>query len=121
MTKMLAHRPLDAAELVCVHCGQTKPAADFRLLRGRWRSSWCKICAVVATRAWRAGNGRESVAAYNAARRVHIEPRTCAGCGRTFVPHRRDAVFCCHVCGDATRTYGHSHPDHVCPRKEIEP
>lgn len=120
MTRPYRSRPLDAAELVCVRCGERKPAADFRLVRGRWKSSWCDACYLARTREWRADNP-EYVAAYNAARRVHPEPRACAGCGRTFTPRRRDAVFCCHVCGDASRTYGRFHPDHVCPQKETEP
>jgi hypothetical protein len=43
---------------------------------------------------------------YNVTRRVHHEPRACAGCALVFTPRRSDARYCCKRCGDQLRTYG---------------
>ena len=40
--------------LPCTRCGRVLPADTFRLIRGRWRSSWCPACHVARTRQWRA-------------------------------------------------------------------
>ncbi|RAI01023.1 hypothetical protein DLJ53_17525 [Acuticoccus sediminis] len=32
-----------------------------------------------------------------------VEPRTCAGCGVTFLPRRSDAKYCSPKCGNAVR------------------
>lgn len=41
---------------LCHRCEVFRPAAAFRLIRGRWRSSWCNACAQERTRVWRAQN-----------------------------------------------------------------
>jgi hypothetical protein len=59
-----AHRrytrsPLEASDRLCVRCGHVWPIASFAVLRGRWPSSWCRACAVDATRTWRLANAVE--------------------------------------------------------------
>jgi hypothetical protein len=40
----------------CTRCGTWLRVHAFRLLRDRWRSSWCGPCSVAATREWRRAN-----------------------------------------------------------------
>jgi hypothetical protein len=91
-------------ERPCTRCGATLPLSEFPVNR-RMRdghSSWCRSCAVAATREWRASIRTE----YNSRRHVHHEPRACVGCGLVYVPRRTDAHFCCLSC----RVY-HRQPD----------
>jgi len=43
----------------CRRCNQQLPRSTFRLMRGRYPSSWCPACHVAATREWRARNRDE--------------------------------------------------------------
>ena len=78
-TRRSVRQPSDAAERTCRHCGRILPLSAFRLIRGRWPSSWCRSCSVERTREWRAAN-RDRL---NAARR-DTRPRYCAACGATL-------------------------------------
>lgn len=88
-------------ERPCTRCGRTLPVAGFppAARKADGRSSWCRDCQNAATRRWRAANAE----VINAPRRVHHEPRACAGCGYRFAPRRVDAAFCCRGCRDAFR------------------
>jgi hypothetical protein len=91
-------------EKVCRRCGVTRPLSEFppnsRMCDGR--SSWCTDCKNAGTRQWRASR-RDT---YNAARRVHYEPRACFGCGFVESPNRKDRRYCCRLCRDHLRDYG---------------
>jgi hypothetical protein len=91
----------------CTRCHYAYPIAAFRLVRGRWLSSWCDGCYVQRNREWRAAN-RDHL---NAARRVAPVTVRCPGCEGTFIPARRDGKYCCRDCGQRTRTYGAGTPE----------
>jgi hypothetical protein len=59
VTRRWTRAPLTATERLCVQCATTKTIGEFRILRGRWPSSWCNACAVDATRTWRLANAVE--------------------------------------------------------------
>jgi len=103
VTRRYVHQPANAPTRQCSRCDRILPSSEFALTRGGlYRSSFCHGCKVAATKAWRADN-RDAL---NVARRVHHEPRACRGCGLEFTPRKASRVYCCSVCGQATRTYG---------------
>ena len=105
--------------LHCSRCSRDlRPAAFMPNARMRsGRSSWCRSCALAATRQWRARN-RDAL---NAARRVHYPARPCAaGCGVVLsAPKRVDSIWCCAACrmmfaaaGRLPEAWAESHRSH---------
>jgi hypothetical protein len=80
----------------CPRCDKYLPAAAFSPFPGSSTglSSWCRECAVAATREWRAANP-EKIAAYNEARRLAYREahpllvRACSECGEEIVGRGR--------------------------------
>lgn len=60
-----------ATAKTCTRCGHEQPIDRYRLLRGRWRSSWCDACHVARTRQWRADN-RDAINARRPRRRARV-------------------------------------------------
>jgi hypothetical protein len=93
----------------CPRCGRWLPMEAFRenprLASGR--NSWCRECAVEATRRWRAAHP-EKVAEANAKRRVQEREFTCAECGETFT-----ARLARLTCGETCRRERHRRFDRV--------
>jgi hypothetical protein len=83
----------------CTRCGTSRPLDEFPAMKRMrdGRSSWCRPCAALANRRWRAENP-DYVAQANASRRITHPPKPCHGCGLEFVPVRVDSRFCCPDC-----------------------
>jgi hypothetical protein len=79
-------------QATCARCGETKPAACFRLdpRMRRGLDSWCKDCHREASRA--------SSERYNLKRRQVYESRQCETCSEQYTPHRKDQRYCCTEC-----------------------
>lgn len=95
MLRPVAVLPGDAVVKTCRKCEKTAPETEFPASKRMQDalSSWCRECHNEATKAWR-GRNPEAVERLNASRRIRHEPRTCGGCGGTFVPPRKDSSRC---------------------------
>ncbi len=88
-----------AGGFLCGACGQSKPVAEFRLLRSGSRASWCRSCQNEATRGWRARN-HDSINALRRAAFVGAEHPviTCAICETPFRARSTQSRYCSKAC-----------------------